>query len=161
MSKESLIARSVLAMLLAASSAASAGQLGKPVIGPQLVCFKYNTFSLNNGERLTEVPGSSEEISVLVASSKSELRIAEGEVWADTKKDKQRILQRGKTSVYRIVSEPRYAIYDPLDYETNKLLIWLSGSALKGNDEDNAIVSRFKIEDAERVECQHQFTYSS
>lgn len=142
---------------------ANAEPLDKPVTGPQLVCFKYSTFKLGKGERITDVsPGGPEDIILLVETPRGGLRVMEGEVWGEPRQEKERILQQGQTTVYRIVieNEPRYAIYGPLAYEKHKLVIWVSGPALVGNDKDIEIVSRFIIEDTDKVKCRRQFTYS-
>jgi hypothetical protein len=45
---------------------ARADPLDKPAVGPKLICFKYSTFSLADGERVTEFSGSPESMSITV-----------------------------------------------------------------------------------------------
>jgi hypothetical protein len=160
--KPILLALATFATLSVPPVAASAAPLDEPVAGPQLVCFKYSTFSLGKGERITDFSGVGEDMTLLVEHPKGSLRISEGEVWGEPEQAKELVLQHDRTTVYRLVidNEPRYAVYGPFPYAKHKLLIWVSGTALRGTRDDIDIVSRFNIEDTDEAKCKSQFSYS-
>lgn len=146
------------------SSSAIANPLGVPVVGPSLICFKYSTFALIEGEQVTAFSGGPEEMSIEISGPSGNYEVSESEIFAATKASKRRVLSRDETRVYRVSSgnEVRYAIYGPTDFSDGKdhLLIWLSGNALRGTRKDASIYSRFEVKDPATVNCSRTFTYS-
>ena len=152
------------ALVLAAISPARAEPLEKPVSGPKLLCFKYSTFSLLEGERVTDFSGGVEAMSLTIAGPSGVYEVGESEIFAPAKGAHRRVLANGKTSVYRIAGKRlRYSVYGPTSFSDGKdrLVIWLSGSVLKGTIKDAAIYRRFDVRDTDTVTCEYRFTYSS
>jgi len=153
----------VLALMSLGAVAARADTLGKPVTGPKLICFKYSTFSLDEGESIAEMSGSPEGMSINVTSPSGDFSIDEGEIFAPAKGPRRLVLSNGSTSVYRVSGVGgRYAIYGPTSFSNGKdrLVIWLAGKNLKGRKSDQAIFSRFEVRDPSGLKCEHTFTYS-
>jgi hypothetical protein len=137
--------------------------MDEPVLGPKLVCFKYSTFLLDQGEKIIEFSGSTEAMSVTVEGASGTLRIGESEIFAAVRGQKRLVASRGQTKIYRVTSERRrYAIYGPTNSSEGKdqLVIWLSGDSLRGNSSDRAVLDRFEIRDPASVRCEQTFTYS-
>jgi len=55
--------------LLGSSTFARAEPLAEPVVGPKLICFKYSTFLLGDGEKITDFSGSAEAMAISVEGS--------------------------------------------------------------------------------------------
>ncbi len=153
-----------LVVMAMPSTAAIANLPGGPVIGPNLICFKYSTFTLIEGEQVTDFSASPEDMSLEISGPSGSYEVSEGEIFAATKASKRLVLSREGAHVYRVSSknEVRYAIYGPTDFSDGKdrLLIWLSGNALHGTRKDLTIYSRFDVRDPATVNCAHSFTYS-
>jgi len=153
----------VLALVSLGTVAARADTLDKPVIGPKLICFKYSTFSLGEGESIAEMSGSPEGMSITVTSPSGDFSIGESEIFASTKRAKHLVLSNGSTSVYRVSGGGgRYAIYGSTSFSNGKdrLVIWLAGKGLKGRKSDKGVYSRFAVRDPSGLKCEHTFTYS-
>ena len=162
--RECLFKRAAMvAVLFIGSVAARAEPLDKPVIGPKLICFKYSTFALDSGERITEFSGSPEAMSITVDGPSGSYTVGESEIFASAKGSKRLVLSNGRTSVYRVSGHGgRYAIYGPTGFSNGKdrLVIWLTGKSLKGKKSDQAVYDRFEVRDPAGVQCQQTFTYS-
>lgn len=89
-------------VLIALAVSAQAEPLDKPVEGPKLICFKYSTFSLDEGERVTDFSGSLEAISITVESPFGTYAVGESEIFAFPKDGKRLVFSTGRTSVYRM-----------------------------------------------------------
>ena len=149
--------------LLGSPTVTQAEPLEEPVLGPKLVCFKYSTFLLGEGEKIIEFSGSAEAMSVTVEGAFGTFRIGESEIFAPVEGQKRLVASRGHTKIYRVTSHGgRYAIYGPTSFSDGKdrLLIWLSGDNLKGKGSDRAVLDRFEIRDPASVRCAQTFTYS-
>jgi len=159
-----MFTRAILLTLISLGAvAARADTLDKPVIGPKLICFKYSTFYLDEGESIAELSGSPEGISVSVTSRSGHFSIGEGEIFAPAKGLKRLVYSNGSTSVYRVRGRGgRYAIYGPTSFSNGKprLIIWLTGINLRGRKNDKSVYSRFEIRDPSGLKCEHTFTYS-
>jgi len=134
-----------------------------PVEGPKLLCFKYSTFKLLLGEKVTDLSGSPESMSIRVERPPRMYRIGESEIFAPGRGARRLVFSHGRTSVFAVSGyERRYAVYGPASFSDGKdrLLIWLSGSALQGTSADAAIYRRFEVRDPATVKCDHVFTYS-
>lgn len=152
-----------VATLCIGAGAASAESLKNPVIGPKLICFKYSTFTLNEGERITHSSGSPEGVSITVESPSGDFEVGEGEIYAQPKNARRLVYSKGRTSVYRVSGRRNmYAIYGPTSFSEGKdrLVIWLSGVNLKGGKGDRGVYQRFTVQDTSALGCQHTFTYS-
>jgi len=152
-----------LAMLMVGSANANAEPLDKPVSGPKLICFKYSTFFLLEGERITDLSGSAEGISLKVESPSGSFEIDESEIFSPVVGAKRIVASSNKTSVYRVSDGGgRYAIYGPTSFSDgrDRLVIWLSGAALRGNRGDASVYGRFQVRDTAGLGCEHTFTYS-
>jgi len=153
----------VLTLISLGTVAARADTLDKPVIGPKLICFKYSTFSLREGESIGEMSGSPEGMSVTVTSPSGNFSIGESEIFAPAKGLKRLVFSNGSMSVYRVSrGGGRYAIYGPTSFSNGKyrLMIWLTGENLRGRKSDEGVYSRFEIRDPSGLKCEHTFTYS-
>ena len=156
------IAAAIAAAFAGSACPAAAEQLDKPVPGPMLVCFKYSIFRLAAGERVTEVSGSPEAISITVDGPRGRIAIAESEIFAPARGAKRLVLSLGHTKVYRLGRDRRYAIYGPTDYSPRKdrLVLLLSGPGLAGQASDRDFYDRFDVRDPAGMACGHIFTYS-
>ena len=142
---------------------ARAEPLAKPVIGPKLICFKYSTFALADGERVTEFSGSPEAMSITVEGPSGDFIIGESEIFAAAKGAKRLVYSNDRTSVYRVSGRGgRYAIYGPTSFSAGKdrLVLWLSGKNLTGKKSDQAVYDRFTVRDVVGLNCEQTFTYS-
>jgi hypothetical protein len=142
---------------------ARADPLDKPVVGPKLICFKYSTFSLADGERVTEFTGSPEAMSITVERTSGDFTIAESEIFAEPKGPKRLVFSNGRTFVYRVSDHRgRYAIYGPTSFSAgnNRLVIWLSGKSLRGKKSDQTVYGRFMVRNVAGLKCEQTFTYS-
>jgi hypothetical protein len=154
---------SFLAILMIGATAGGAAPLEKPVVGPKLICFKYSTFFLREGERVTDLSGSPEGISIKVESPSGGIEISESEIFAPAKAAQSIVASSNKTSVYRVPSRGgRYAIYGPTSFSdgNDRLVILLSGAGLIGNRNDASVYGRFQVRDTAGLRCEHTFTYS-
>jgi hypothetical protein len=127
-----------------------------------LLCFKYSTFELAEREHVTDFSGSAEGMSLTIEGPIGRYKVGESEIWAEPTGRRRLVSKREGTAVYRFGNNRPYAIYGTTDYSHNKprLLIWLSGEALRGNSGDKAIYDRFDIRDPKGSSCGHVFTYS-
>lgn len=153
----------IAAPLLIAAIPAQGEPLDEPVVGPELICFKYSTFSLAEGESITDFSGSMEGMQVTVSSRRGDFRIGESEIFAELDNLGRPVFSKGEMSIYRLKS-PRngYAVYAPTRSSSGEriLLARFSGSRLKGKFSDKAIYSRFEVRDPAGLQCKHTFTYS-
>jgi hypothetical protein len=151
-----------LGMLLVIGTAAGAIPPSRPVEGPMLLCFKYSTFQLAEHERVMDFSASAEGMSITIAGPTGTYQIAESEIWAEPKHRGQVVSEHDRTTVYEVEGKRRYSVYGPTTYSPNqdRLLIGLSGQALRGNNKDKHIYERFDVRDPEGATCGHGFTYS-
>jgi hypothetical protein len=148
---------------LASASATSADTLRDPVAGPGLLCFKYSTFRLLDGERVIAFSGGAVSLEITIDGPSGRYAIAEGEIFAPPAHLGRRVVRQAKTTVYAVPSrEPLYAIYGRTSFapEKDHLIVWLSGPALTGSIKDAAIYARFAVTDPGQTKCIHTFTYS-
>ena len=153
------------ALMFAVGGSAASEPLEKPVSGPKLLCFKYSTFLLLEGELVTAMSGGPEAISLTVEGPLGTYEVAESEIFAPTAGTRRQVFSTGSTHVYRVAGKrPRYAVYGPTNFSDGKdqLVVWLSGSVLKGTISDEVIYRRLNVRntDAATVKCEHKFTYS-
>lgn len=158
------MSRSVLCTLvLLTCSAANAEPLKTPVVGPQRLCFKYSTFNLLVGERVADFSGGFERMSITIEGPAGRYEIAESEIFVPLARVGRLVLSHNSTHVYRARTwKPGYAIYGRTHFSPDQdlLVIWLSGSALKGSRKDAAIYSRFDVGPIDIAKCGSGFTYS-
>lgn len=153
----------VLALSCLVSGNAVADPLERPVGGPKLVCFKYSTFLLEEGERITDFSGSPEAMSVTVDGPANNFRIGESEIFAPPKGEKRLVSSKDGTTVYRVSDHGgRYAVFGRTSFSTEnaRLVIWLSGKALKGTKDDASVYDRLVVRDPAKLKCDQTFTYS-
>jgi len=146
-----------------ASGTAVADPLDKPVTGPKLICFKYSTFMLKEGERISDFSGSPEAMSITVDTSMNSYEIGESEIFASPKGKKRLVASKDGTTVYRVSDHRgRYAIFGRTTFskEKDRLVIWLSGKGLEGRKSDASLYDRFEVRDPAGVKCDQTFTYS-
>ena len=152
-----------IALSCIASSGAIADPLDKPVTGPLLVCFKYSTFMLEEGERISDFSGSPEAMSIMVDGPTSSYEIGESEIFASPKGKKRFVASKDGTAVYRVSDHGgRYAIFGRTTFSKDKdrLVIWLSGKGLDGKKSDASVYNRFEVRDPAGIKCDRTFTYS-
>lgn len=151
-----------LALFLIAGTSSAAAPPSRPVKGPMLLCFKYSTFQLAEHERVTDFSASPESMSLTIEGPTGKYQVGESEIWAEPKHRGRLISQRDDTAVYQPDDNRRYAIYGPTKYspDRRRLVIWLSGEALRGNGDDKTLYERFNVRDPKGASCGHGFTYS-
>lgn len=151
-----------LALFLVAGASAAAAPPSRPVKGPMLLCLKYSTFQLAEHEHVRDFSASPESMSLTIEGPAGEYVVGESEIWAEPKHRGRLVSQRDGTAVYQFEDHPRYAIYGPTKYSPDRprLVIWLSGAALRGNGDDKALYERFNVRDPKGASCDHGFTYS-
>jgi len=140
-----------------------ADPLDRPVEGPKLVCFKYSTFMLEEGERITDFSGSPEGMSITINGPADSFQIGESEIFAPPKGEKRLVSSKEGTTVYRLLGHGgRYALFGRPSFspEKDRLVIWLSGKALKGTKDDARVYSRLLVRDPATFKCDQTFTYS-
>ena len=164
MIRNALVAMICLTVLdLTVTMRLHADTLSHPVLGPKLLCFKYSTFSLLSGERVTDFSGGLEGMSIQVVGDKGTFDISESEIFRQPKYTGHPVLQQNGTTAYRINGmEPHYDIYGRTSFSNDKdrLMITLSGPSLRGTATDKNIIRRFEIRDPSSAPCQQTFTYS-
>lgn len=128
---------------------------------PRLICLKYSSFELFEGEKITGGSGDMESMRLTINGPAGEFDVKEGEVWAPLQGEKHLVSSKEQTRVYSVPGErPQYAIYGSHPLFRDRLLIWLSGPALKGTAEDSKIYGRFTIAAPNPAECFQSFSYS-
>jgi len=140
-----------------------AAPLEKPVEGPKLICFKYSTFMLEEGERVSDFSGSPEAMSITVNGSARSFQIGESEIFASPKSGRRLVSSKAGTTVYRVSDHGgRYAVFGRTSFspEKDRLVIWLSGEALKGRKGDANVYRRLVVRDPKPLKCDQTFTYS-
>jgi hypothetical protein len=158
-----LFAGLALAASLVSSVPVLADPLTEPVVGPKLICFKYSTFALVDGERIVDFRGDMEGMAIKIASPGGAYEVAESEIVGWARGANRLVFSRKRTRVYRVAGrERRYAIYGPTDFSDGKnlLLIRLSGVALRGTVRDAGIYQRFEVRAPSELKCDAKFTYS-
>ena len=152
----------VFAALICASPAVAQGlPLPEPVIGPKLICFKYSSFSLAKGERITHFGGGMESMGLHVQSPRGSYNIGESEIFA-TPRLGRLMSDRDGTRVYRLKTNSReYAVAGATDFSDDRdnVIVRLDGDAFTGGQRDERIYRRFKIGDPVRLDCVQTFTY--
>lgn len=149
----------------------AAEPLGHPVVGPKLICFKYSTFSLLAGERITDFSSSPEAMSVKIQGARDSYTIAESEIFKQLKHTEQPLFQHEGMSVYRIrVPWNQGEDHNGIDYglygrtrfsiDKDRLLLLLYGPLIRGGASDARIYERLRVRDVASVACQFHFTYS-
>ena len=141
---------------------AAADRLKDPVAGPKLVCFRYSTFTLLQGERVTDFTGGPEGMSIRIAGVAGPYEIDESDNSAGPSGPRQLLLTHGHTSVYQVAGRKRtYTVYTDTGFYEGKeqFLIVLSGQALRGKSKDADIYRRFDVRDPSKVTCDATFTY--
>lgn len=150
-----------VAPLLASAACVSVDTTEAKPPSKRLVCLKYSSFELLEGEEIAGGSGETEDMRLTISRPGGEFIVAEGEVWAPVEGEKELVFSRGQTSVYSVPGDrPIYAIYGPDGDFEDRLFIWLRGSALKGTKEDSEIYERFEIGTPTSAQCYVSFTYS-
>jgi hypothetical protein len=149
----------VLALLAFNSTVCDA----EPLKGPGLVCFKYSTFQLLAGETVTEQSGSPEATMIKVAGSAGSYEIGESEIFATPRGERELVDARNQTKVFLIMARDKlYGVYGPTPFSTggDRLVIRLSGRALRWDARDAAIYQRFEVRKPPSSGCRVAFAYS-
>lgn len=136
--------------------------LAEPVVGPMQVCFKYSSFSLAGGERITDFDGGGEGMAVRIEGPNGTYRIGESEIFA-TPRLGRLVANRDGTRVYRLRGRSReYAIVGATTFSDGEdiVVIRLDGEALTGTSRDAQVYERFRVADPASLHCSQIFTYS-
>jgi hypothetical protein len=133
----------------------------EPSTSARIICFKYSTLQLLEGERIVDGAGDMEDMYLTIRGPIGDYRVSEGG-WAPPTEPTQLVASTGNTSVYRVRGQvPRYAVFGPRrEAGEQEMLIWLSGPALKGSAADAQIYSRLEVRDPSTVECAETYAYS-
>jgi hypothetical protein len=135
----------------------------EPSKGPALVCFKYSTFQLLAGETVTDNGGSPEATMIKVTGPAGPYEIGEGEIFATPRGERELVDAREQTKVYLIKAQDKlYGVYGPTPFSAggDRLIIRLSGRALRWDARDAAIYRRFEVRKPPSSDCGGVFTYS-
>ena len=122
------------ALLVVAPVPVRAEPLERPVVGPMLVCFKYSSFSLADGERIIDFEGGAEGMAVRVEGPHGAYWIEESEIFI-TPRLGRLLSDNGGTRVYRLRGRARqYAIVGATNFSggEDRAVIRLEGGALTG-----------------------------
>lgn len=135
----------------------------EPLKGPGLVCFKYSTFQLLAGETVTDQSGSPEATMIKVTGSAGSFEIGESEIFATPRGERELVDTREQTRVYLIRARDKlYGVYGPTPFSTggDRLVIRLSGRALRWDARDVAIYQRFEVRKPPSSGCLAVIGYS-
>jgi hypothetical protein len=165
--KPAILIRTAFALLASCGTLgvrpAPAEPLDPAVPGPKLICFKYSTFALLKGERITEFTAGAEAMSLVVETRQGAFEVGESEIFASPKRKRLAARSRGETKVFAVPGkEPQYAIYGRTSFSPNvsRPVIMLSGSGLIGSGRDRGIYARFLVRDPRSARCDERFGYS-
>lgn len=155
--------RGIMGIVFALLACNSAICNAEPLKGPGLICFKYSTFQLLAGESVTDQDGSPEATNIKVTSSAGSYEIGESEILATPRGERELVDAREQTKVYLIMARNKlYGIYGPTPFspDGDRLVIRLSGRALRWDARDAATYQRIEIRKPPSSGCRAVFTYS-
>lgn len=131
------------------------------IVGPKLLCFKYSSFQLSEGERVADVRMGLEAMVVEIDGPLGRYTIRESEIFRRPARLGTRVARNAGTTYYRSGSPVRYAVTGRTDYSTERdtLVLWLSGDALNGQRADAAIYRRVAVGDPAQLRCDFRYLY--
>jgi hypothetical protein len=150
------------ALLVLAAGAARAETLPKPVAGPARLCFKYSSFELAEGERLTTVIGGAEGMRVLIDGPDGQLTLDESEIFGRSTAPDRLVEVRGGTRVYRPGGgSSGYAVAGRPAFSPGRyvILVRLEGPMLARRGPAKAVYRRVRIGRSAKLKCDWTYTY--
>ena len=150
-------------LVLAASSSAEP---------PKMLCAEQTAFILAGNEKLRSVNLGIHIGTAKIDTSRGELIISDGNAWAEPRSvDEELSLQSG---VRMVKARSRgssdriaYAVYGRLDgkdwgdgiSEKERVVAWIRGSALRGDQRDDSILERFRVVPFDSSKCTFHMNY--
>lgn len=150
-----------LTIALATGSSAWVGTPEPEIVGPKLLCFKYSSFQLLEGERVTDVRMGLEAMVIEVDGPLGPYTVAESEIFRRPARLGARVVRSGGTTYYRRGNPPSYAVTGRTRHSTERdtLVLWVSGSALTGQGVDAAVFTRVMVGDPAQLPCDYRYLY--
>jgi hypothetical protein len=155
-------AAAAIAALTLLATGVQASPLREPVVGPTQVCFKYSSFSLSEGERVTDFSPAPESMGIEVEGPNGRYDVVESELFYVPNPGRALREDHG-TSVFRAKRRSReYLIAGVTGFSRDKsiVVVSVSGPALTGTRRDALIYDRFIVGDPAQMNCPDKFTYS-
>ena len=154
----------LLIALTIALATGAAGALDEPqrdITGPRKLCFKYSSFQLAAGERVTDVQIGVEGMGIEVEGLLGRYSVRESEIFARPARLGRRVSRNEDASYYRSGNPVSYAVTGRTSYSPDRdtLVLWLSGPALTGQRADAAIYSRVAVGDPAPLRCDNRYLY--
>lgn len=131
------------------------------IVGPKLLCFKYSSFQLLEGERVTEAPIGLEGMAVVIDGQSGAYEIRESELFGRPARIGTRVARNAGTAYFRRSGPIRYAVAGRTGYSLDRdaLVLWISGDALNGQRADAAIYRRVAVGDPSQLRCDFRYLY--
>ncbi len=154
----------LLAALTIALATGSSAWLDTPepeTIGPKLLCFKYSSFQLLEGERVTDVRIGIHAMVIEVDGPAGRYTVAESDNFRRPASLGTWVARSGGTTYHRSGNPPSYAVTGRTSYSTERdvLVLWVSGSALNGRRTDAAVFTRVMVGDPAPLPCDYRYLY--
>ena len=131
--------------------------------GPGRVCLREASIEIAKDEVAYLKYSGIHFQTVEIEGPKGSRELKEGEAWAKPKKQTSLFAKNSDMSIFEVGddTEFRYLIYAKNRYSDGKQvpLIWVDGSALKGDETDKALVSRLNIGSLPFKQCGIQYNY--
>lgn len=133
----------------------------REIVGPKLLCFKYSSYQLIEGERIADVSVGLEGMGIEVEGSQGLYTVRESEIFSRPATLGRRVNRTEGASYHRSGNPVRYAITGRTSYSPDKdtLVLWVSGSALTGRRTDSAIYNRVSVGDPAPLRCDYRYLY--
>ena len=150
-----------LTLALATGSVGQPDVLESEIIGPKMLCFKYSSFQLLEGERVVDVRVGLEGMGIDVEGLQGRYSVRESEIFARPTTLGRRVNRNNGTTYYRSRNGASYAITGRTSYSPDRatLVLWVSGSALTGRKADATIYTRINVGDPASLRCDNRYLY--
>jgi hypothetical protein len=143
--------------------AAGHAELSRPVEGPKLICFKYSTFALAAGERVTDMARSPEAVQITIMGPRGAYNIGESEIIGAQRATPKPIYANGPTKVFQLRSKSwLYGVFGPTSFSdgADVLVDVLSGRVLRSGAYAAEVYRRIEVRDPASARCEATFSYS-
>lgn len=129
--------------------------------GPASICLHSTRFRLDAGETSELDYLGIHNGRIRIKTSRGDLLISEGDAWAEPRRS-LRVFDTDTGFVKRAGAgkKTRYLIYAPTDYSSRPTArVWVSGTAISGNERDLKILDRIEVTKEEPKDCDQRFGY--
>jgi len=149
----------------AAPQAGLAESLRLPDIrGPQVICFKYSAFRLAEGERVEGLDMGLESLALTIAGPGGRYTLQESEIWGASESAGRRVLERADLTAFedRGADGRLYDVWGQTYFSAGRqrMLVQLSGPALRGAEADRPILERLMVGDPGQFHCNRRYVYT-